>query len=109
MSLYVEIGAKTTDKFTQSQLLKRVLEDLKKVGVIKDHKLVDSEFVVMDPAYVHVSELADKDKKVQKNMLEKMNIYSLGRYGDWKYCSIEDNIVEARDIAFKLNSGTKDD
>ena len=31
--------------------------------------------------------------------LEKDNIYSIGRYGSWTYCSIEDNIIEGRELA----------
>jgi hypothetical protein len=29
-------------------------------------------------------------------------VYSIGRYGGWTYCSIEDNIVEARALVAKL-------
>lgn len=31
------------------------------------------------------------------------DIYSIGRYGSWTYCSKEDNILEARELAEKLN------
>ena len=29
-------------------------------------------------------------------ILRANGVYSIGRYGGWTYCSIEDNIVEAR-------------
>jgi hypothetical protein len=29
-------------------------------------------------------------------------VHSIGRYGAWTYCSIEDNIVEARALAERL-------
>lgn len=28
-----------------------------------------------------------------------MGVYSIGRYGSWTYCSIEDNIKEAQALA----------
>jgi len=32
------------------------------------------------------------------------SVYSIGRYGGWTYCSIEDNIVEARQLVAQLRS-----
>ena len=32
-------------------------------------------------------------------ILRANGVYSIGRYGGWTYCSIEDNIVEARALA----------
>jgi hypothetical protein len=37
-------------------------------------------------------------------MLATRGVYSIGRYGSWTYCSIEDNIVEARDLAATFNA-----
>ena len=31
-------------------------------------------------------------------------VHSIGRYGGWTYCSIEDNIVEARALARRFNA-----
>jgi hypothetical protein len=35
--------------------------------------------------------------------LAQSEIYSIGRYGSWTYCSIEDNIKEAKALANELN------
>ena len=32
----------------------------------------------------------------QKRELRAAGVHAIGRYGGWTYCSIEDNIVEAR-------------
>ena len=37
-----------------------------------------------------------------KKELAGYNIYSIGRYGSWTYCSIEDNIKEALDLSNKI-------
>jgi hypothetical protein len=36
--------------------------------------------------------------------LATSGIHSAGRYGRWTYCSIEDNLVEARELARQLTS-----
>ena len=37
-------------------------------------------------------------------ILKANGVYSIGRYGGWTYCSIEDNIVEARALAAVLDA-----
>jgi hypothetical protein len=108
MSLYVEIGAKTNQVLNESELLMQVLADLEDAGVIKDgvHELIDHQFIVMNPAYVHIT----KESEAQYNSWSKENnergIYSIGRYGSWTYCSIEDNIIQARDCAKRVRNKT---
>lgn len=96
LSLYIEIGFKQTDSIDDiSVLLEKVLDDLRKTGVITDHKLMDWVHIIMDPAYVHITKDSEKDKWDKINHLRKHNIHTIGRYGEWKYCSLEDNIFDA--------------
>lgn len=96
MSLYVEIGFDHNEEDIRVEELKnRVLNDLKKVGIITDQMLVASHYVIMDPAYVHITSQSEEDKLQKKEVLSKDCIYSIGRYGSWTYCSLEDNIHEA--------------
>ena len=37
-----------------------------------------------------------------KAKLAGMDIYSIGRYGGWRYCSMEDCMLEAFSLANKL-------
>lgn len=106
MSLYVEIGF-PQDATLQSEsiYLERVLQDLNKIGVISNQNLVDYETILMDPAYVHINQNSMQAVARYKEELAKHDIYSIGRYGSWTYCSIEDNILEAKEIAELLSSG----
>ena len=104
MSLYVEIGWKENENMgVPQELLQRVIADLKNAGIIEGQQLVDYEMIVMKPAYVHINHKQLDDLVIQKKKLEEENIYSIGRYGSWTYCSIEDNILEAEQLALKLN------
>ena len=102
MSLYVEIGMEKTDKVIEEDLLKKVLEDLIKVGVINNHNLVDHQMIVMNPAYVHITK---ESKEIYNNWGKKNNpngLFSIGRYGSWTYCSIEDNIIQSKELSIRL-------
>lgn len=96
LSLYVEIGLKETDQVHQEILLDRVLADLQSCKIIDNHQLVEYQFLTMNPAYVHITK---ESKEIYSEWRQKNNpkgVYSIGRYGSWTYCSIEDNIIEAK-------------
>lgn len=99
MSLYVELGFSKDSEIIADEWFPRVLSDLKRAGIVDDRQaVVDYESIVMDPAYVHISSTSKRDVAEKKKELAKNDIYSIGRYGSWTYCSIEDNIKEARDL-----------
>ncbi|MGR5461205.1 protoporphyrinogen/coproporphyrinogen oxidase [Vibrio alfacsensis] len=98
MSLYIELGAKSNIEVNKNDLLNLVIADLKELGIVTTQNLVDWQFIKMDPAYVHINGDSEKDKTVQKKYLEDRSVYSIGRYGSWTYCSIEDNIIEAKNL-----------
>jgi protoporphyrinogen oxidase len=106
MSLYVEIGMPTDASVNTSSWLKRVIHDLKEAGIITDHQLVSYHSVVLDPAYVHITKKSQAETRRLMDLLNPAGIYSIGRYGGWKYCAIEDNIVEARALVEKLEGRT---
>lgn len=104
LSVYVEIGYKEDEAINIDNAFLRVLEDLRESGMISDHKVVSSCYVIMDPAYVHVTGRMEEDRNLKKQVLSCYGVYSIGRYGSWMYCSIEDNIKEAKRLALQLMS-----
>ena len=103
MSLYVEIGFPENEVLCKEGLyLDRVMTDLKRMGVVTTQKLVDYETVLMKPAYVHISKENQEAISRYKSILKEKDIYSIGRYGSWTYCSIEDNILEAKEVALGI-------
>lgn len=104
LSLYVELGFSKDSIVEKEIYLPIILNDLKQAGIITDHQLVSYTSVLMDPAYVHININSEKDKVIKMNELKTNGVFSIGRYGDWKYCSIEDNIIEAKELAKYLNT-----
>ena len=103
MSLYVEIGFGKDEPIGDiDALLQQTLHDLREAGIVTSQHLIASQYVVMDPAYVHITRRSEEDKAKQMKELARQNIYSIGRYGAWKYCSLEDNMFDAFNLAEQL-------
>ena len=103
MSLYVEIGFKPDAEIDINEMLDKTLSGLKEAEILHGEKLISWHSVVMNPAYVHVSEKGLKEVQRQKEVLAKHDVYSIGRYGSWNYSSIEDNMKEAIELSKKNN------
>jgi protoporphyrinogen oxidase len=102
LSLYVEIGYSREAKLDAAAIeaaRTRVLADLERESVTRGHRVVADHSVVMDPAYVHITRASLAEHSRLSRILRANGVYSIGRYGGWTYCSIEDNIVEARALA----------
>jgi protoporphyrinogen oxidase len=106
MSLYVEVGLPTSAPIDEEGTLARVLRDLENAGVVDGQQLVSHHSVVLDPAYVHINTESRTLHESASRILATRGVYSIGRYGGWTYCSIEDNIVEARELAARFNAVT---
>lgn len=105
MSLYVEVGLPRDAELGADErgaMKARVLADLQTCGVVTDQALVASHDVLLDPAYVHITGASDAAAASNKALLRADDVHSIGRYGSWTYCSIEDNIIEAQALAAEL-------
>jgi len=102
MSIYVEIGLKRTQKINTKKMLKKILTFLKKTRIVKNHKLLSYNILLLNPAYVHVTDKVKADVMEKKETLSKLDIYSIGRYGSWTYYSMEDCIIEAKQLVANL-------
>jgi hypothetical protein len=102
MSLYVEIGAPDGAVFDVAALRARVLADLEREGIVAGHQLIAEHHVALDPAYVHITKASLAETARLKGLLAARGVHSVGRYGGWTYCSIEDNLIETRTLATAL-------
>ena len=100
MSLYVELGFESDAEIDIEMWKERVLADLLKSGIQRnDQHLISDHSVIMNPAYVHITAKSIESVKQYKNLLSNNQVYSIGRYGSWTYCSIEDGLFEAQALA----------
>lgn len=103
LSMYIEIGYEKDDLIDVDKQLELTIDNLKRTGVItEDTKLDSYAAVIMDPAYVHISKESEEAVKQFMDVAKEDNIYSIGRYGAWTYCSMEDCMVMAKELADQL-------
>jgi len=105
MSLYVEVGVPWDVELSPDErgaLKARVITDLQTCGVLENQTLLASHDVLLDPAYVHITTSSIATAANKRELLAAQDVHSIGRYGGWTYCSIEDNIVEARALAERI-------
>jgi len=103
LSVYVEIASRKEERINAEDKLNDVLRELREIGVIDSANLASYSIIQMSPAYVHVATRSNAYVKRIKNILHKNDIFSIGRYGSWRYCSIEDSMIEAINAASEIN------
>jgi protoporphyrinogen oxidase len=102
-SLYAEVAYSKDKPIDKPRIIKRIIEDLKKLQIINHEQDIlaqDSNDITYGyPVY-------DKDYgQARKQILEFLchnDIIPCGRYGSWRYLSMEDVILEGRDVAKKV-------
>lgn len=99
LSMYIEIGLREEEPFDVDEQLRLTLENLKKLGVITDHRLTAYQSLLINPGYVHITKRSVQSVAALRDALAKRNVYTIGRYGKWTYCSIEDCMADAMRLA----------
>ncbi len=101
LSMYIEIGYKENAEIDIDKQLELTLKNLKNLGIITDHKLMAHNTLIINPGYVHITKESNEKVSNLMKILNEHNVYSIGRYGRWTYCSIEDCMIEAMKLANK--------
>ena len=105
LSMYVEIGFSKDASVDVPQQLTLTLNNLRRCGIIDNsNPLLESMAIVMDPAYVHINHDVEAAIVAMKEELAGSGIYTIGRYGGWTYCSMEDCMLEATALARTLQN-----
>lgn len=104
-SMYVEVSFPHDKKvnWEDPRLLKRVQKDLVRAGILRPtDKIVTRNIIPIRYAYV----IYTKDRKQITDkifsFLRKNNIFSVGRYGEWKYSFMEEAILDGKKAADKI-------
>lgn len=102
LSMYIEIGFEEEAVIDSEEQLKLTLENLKKCDIISDHQLVAHNTLLINPGYVHITKQSNEKVRAFRRLVAEDGIYTIGRYGKWTYCSIEDCMLDAMDLANKI-------
>lgn len=102
-SLYVEIAYSKDKPIDKSKITLRIKEDLKKLGILNQEERVIAQDI-NDIKYgypVYDSNYRLAREEIIKFFNQK-NILLCGRYGSWRYMSMEDVILDGKEIARSL-------
>lgn len=105
-SLYVEVShpGPKPPRHNKPCLKKRIIQDLKKAGILgdKDKIIAEKSYGIKYAYPIH-----DKKRKhivdQARDLLKNYGIYSIGRYGSWRYMTMEECILEGNRTAEVIN------
>ena len=99
-SLYVEVSYLPNASLNTQDILKRVFDGLKTCRFLKSKYQIIAKNV-LDIPYAYVIYDNFRYKNLPKIMvyLNNHNIFSIGRYGNWKYMSMEDSLLQGKEVA----------
>ena len=102
-SLYVEAAYPNHNFANKGNLVCRIIEDLKKVGILlPEDKILAKDINDMKYAYVIYDRNYSKATNKIADFLKFHQILPLGRFGSWKYMSMEDVILDGKKAAWML-------
>ncbi len=109
-SVYVE-ASYLPDKTTNNQRDKLLLACYEKIfSFLKMNKssVVHEEVLTLKNAYVIYDSWREKNLSALLHALNDMKMYSVGRFGEWKYSSMQEAVVDGKKVADSIFCNKKD-
>ncbi len=101
-SLYGEFSYVHKSPATVTRMLKQSLKETKKLFKIGEHEIATEKIMHIDHAYVIYDFWREKNLAKIHSRLAEHAIYSVGRYGEWKYSSMQEALLDGKKIADSL-------
>ena len=101
-SLYGEFAYVDQNNQWLQETLKKSLDLTKELFGISDTEILTECIIPISHAYVIFDQWRDMHLSTLLKQLENYDIYSVGRYGAWKYASMQEGILDGKEIAEKI-------
>ncbi len=95
-SLYGEFSHINASKKKVAEMLATSLAATKKILGIEDREIVTEKVVHIDHAYVIYDFWREKHLAKIHQQLHAFGVHSIGRYGEWKYSSMQEAILDGK-------------
>ncbi len=104
ISLYIEISHHPNEILNQKKIISQVKTDLLRCKIInRRDKLLAINLLPIPYAYVTYNHNRNSALSIVNDFLKKNSIFSIGRYGAWKYSFMEESILDGKKTAEILN------
>lgn len=106
-SLYAEVSYSENKAVDKHNLILKIKDGLRKSGVIGENTKFSAQDI-NDIKYAYPIYDANYGSacKAVRQFLKSNNIYTCGRFGSWRYMSMEDAILDGMQIADKIHGKT---
>lgn len=98
-SLYGELSHIGLSQQKAEQLTKTALQKTKEILKIEQKDIVTEKIISISHAYVIYNFWREQYLPRLLNRLEQQGIYSTGRYGAWKYSSMQEAVLDGKKVA----------
>jgi protoporphyrinogen oxidase len=98
-SLYGEYAYIQKSSRWLSETTKQAIAHIKKVLNISNNDVITEKIIPISHAYVIYDQWRDKNLNTLLNELQKEHVYSIGRYGAWKYSSMQEAVLDGKNTA----------
>lgn len=102
-SAYVEVAYSQEKPLHRQTIIADIKKGLKKIGFLKREDQVCCQDI-NDITYgypIYDKQYHDTRKKILRFLWER-NVFACGRYGSWRYMSMEDVLLDGREVALRL-------
>lgn len=103
-SLYGEFSYLKKSSASIAHLTHSSLRETQKLFSIHPEEIVAEKIIHIPYAYVIYDFWRERNLKAILNRLQENSIYSIGRYGAWKYSSMQEAVLEGKEIADTIYS-----
>lgn len=102
-SMYIEVSYLPEKGISEHQAVRKTIDGLKQMGILaENNEIIVKNIINIKYAYVIYDQFRKIKLPVIMKYLEDNNIYSVGRYGAWKYSSMEEGILDGKNIATEV-------
>lgn len=101
-SVYGEFAYYRKSKNYINETLKNALIETKKLLKIDDKDIITQKIISIPHAYVIYNFWREKNLPKIHTILNNQQIYSCGRYGEWKYSSMQEAILDGQKVVSKI-------
>ncbi len=101
-SLYGEFSHIKKSSSTVKKTLDTALHATKKLFKLASHDIITEKIISIPHAYVIYDFWREKNLPKIHETLRSDNIYSIGRYGAWKYSSMQEAVLDGKKMAEEL-------
>jgi protoporphyrinogen oxidase len=102
--MYVEVAKDPGESVEVDNLFEEAVKDLSEVGILESgDEILVRKCLEIPYAYVVYDRSRESSLKKVHTFLKNHGIHSVGRYGEWKYSSMETSILDGKSVAENIS------